>query len=281
MKNFDELTTHLRAQHICRRVAVVSPRDASTIEAVHRAAQEGFITPLMIEDDNLQTAAERAVTLVQEGQADMLMKGLIPSEIILKAILRYNGGLLPEGRLLTHVGCAHIPGHPKLLLYTDAAVIPFPTHEQRIEQVKYIIQLCHALGIEQPRVSLIHCSEEVDERHFPYTPGYREIVKMAQDGVFGPCLVDGPLDLKTSCSPESMQVKGIHSPIAGNADALIFPNIETGNVFHKAVTLFGHATLASILLGPTVPVVLPSRADTPETKFLSLALAATLGANPE
>lgn len=278
MKNFDELTAHLRAENICRRVAVVSPRDPSTIEAVRRASEQGFIKPVMIDDDDLQAAAQRAVVMAQTGQVDMLMKGLIHSETMLKAILRYNGGLLPKGRLLTHVGCTQIPGHPKLFLYTDAAVLPFPTHEQRIEQVRYIVDLCHALHIEQPKVALVHCSEDVDERHFPYTAGYREIVRMADEGAFGPCIVDGPLDLKTSCSAESMQLKGIHSPIAGDADALVFPNIEAGNVFHKSVTLFSHATLASILLGPTVPVVLPSRADTPETKFLSLALAAALSA---
>ncbi len=277
MKNFDELKNLLRAQNICRRVAVVSPRDPSTIEAVKRAAADGFIEPVMIEDDNLQSAAERAVTLAQNGEVDMLMKGLIPSEVLLKAILRYNGGLLPQGRLLTHVGCAQIPGHNHLLIYTDAAVIPFPTQEQRIDQVKYVIQLCRALGIDEPKVSLIHCSEEVDERHFPYTGGYPEIVKMAEQGEFGPCIVDGPLDVKTSCSPESMKLKGIPSPIAGMANALVFPNIEAGNAFHKTITLFAHAILSSILMGPTVPVVLPSRADSPETKYLSLALASALG----
>lgn len=279
MKNFDELKDFLREHRICRRVAIVSPRDPSTIQAVEQAASDGFIIPTLIEDDDLQQAAQRAVTMAQEGQVDMLMKGLIPSEVLLKAILRYNGGLLPKGQLLTHVGCAQIPGYDHLLIYSDAAVIPFPTHEQRIDQVRYVVRLCHALGMDYPRVSLIHCSEEVDERHFPYTGGYTEIVKMAEQGDFGRCIVGGPLDVKTSCSPESMKLKGIPSPIAGKANALIFPNIEAANSFHKTVTFFANATLASILMGPTVPVVLPSRADSPETKYLSLALATALSAS--
>ena len=275
-QNFNEVVTRLKRKDIRRRVAVVSPHDKSTIEAVKRASEDGFIEAVMINDDNLQAAAEQAVTMVQQGTADMIMKGLIPSEILLKAILRYNGGLLPEGHLLTHTACAHIPQHPKLLFYTDAAVIPFPTHEQRIQQVQYMTDLCHAMGIKTPKIALIHCSEEVDERHFPYTAGYTEIVERAKHGEFGQCVVDGPLDLKTSCSAESLKVKGIASPIAGDADVLIFPNIEAGNVFHKTITLFNNAKLASILLGTRVPVVLTSRADTTDTKYYSLAVAAAL-----
>lgn len=277
IKDFNEVTARLKSQGIRRRVAVVCPRDPYTIAAVERASKEGFIEPVMLTGDDLQAAAEQAVTLAQERKIDMIMKGLIPSEILLKAILRHNGGLLPEGNMLTHTACAQFAAYPKLLFYTDAAVIPFPTHEQRIQQVRYIVGLCHAMGIEEPKVSLIHCSEEVNERHFPYTPGYRKIVQMGQDGIFGRCLIDGPLDLKTSCSAESLRVKGIASPIAGDADALIFPNIESGNVFHKTITLFNNASLASLLLGPSVPVVLTSRADAPETKYYSLAVAAALG----
>lgn len=278
LRNFAEIVERLRSAGIKRRVAVVCPRDKATMDAIERASNEGFVEAEMIDNDNLQTAAETAVTMAQEGKVDMIMKGLIPSEILLKAILRFNGGLLPEGRMLTHTACAHFAQYHKLLFYTDAAVIPVPTHEQRVQQVRYMANLCHAMGIEEPRISLIHCSEEVDERHFPYTVGYREIVKMALKGEFGRCIVDGPLDLKTSCSAESLKVKGIESPIAGDADALVFPDIESGNVFHKTITLFNDAELASLLQGPRVPVVLTSRADAPETKYYSLAVAAALGA---
>lgn len=268
---------HLKNNGIKRRVVVVSPRDKSTQEAVSLAMTEGFIEPIVLADENLQAAAQLAVTLVQCGEADMIMKGLIPTETLLKAILRHNGGILPEGHLLTHIVCAHIPQYHKLLFYTDAAVIPFPTHEQRIRQVGYMADLCHAMGIEEPKIALVHCSEEVDERHFPYTAGYAEIAERGRQGEFGRCVVDGPLDLKTACSAESLNIKGIASPIAGNADALIFPNIEAGNVFHKSITLFNNAKLAGILMGASVPVVLTSRADTTETKYYSLATAAALG----
>ena len=276
-QDFDQVVMHLKSKCIKRRVAVVCPRDKSTQEAVERATRDGFIEAVMLDGDDLTSVAEQAVAMVQQGEADMIMKGLIPSEILLKAILRYNGGLLPEGHLLTHTACANIPQYPKLLFYSDAAVIPFPTHEQRIQQVSYVADLCRAMGVEEPKIALIHCSEEVDERHFPYTAGYTEIAERAKRGEFGRCVVDGPLDLKTSCSAESLKVKGIASPIAGDADALIFPNIEAGNVFHKSITLFNNAKLASILLGASVPVVLTSRADTADTKYYSLAAAAARG----
>ena len=277
MKDFGDLVERLRASRVRRRVAVVNPRDEATAEAVRRAEAEGFVDPVAIGGDDLQSAAERAVSLAQEGRVDMILKGLIPSETLLKAIIRHKGGLLPKGGLLTQIGCVRIPGYHKLLLYTDAAVIPFPTHEQRIQQVRYIAGVCHAMGIEEPRISLVHCSEEVDVRHFPYTGGYGDIVEMGRAGAFGRCIVGGPLDVKTSCSSESMLTKGIESPLGGDADAFVFPDIEAANTFHKAVTLFARAEVGSLLQGTEVPVVMPSRADNADNKFYGLALAATLG----
>lgn len=279
VKNLDEMVSRLRADRVCRRVAVVCPRDKSTLAAVERAAGAGFVEPIVIDHADPQRAAEEAVELAQRGEVDMLMKGLLPSEKLLRAILRHNGGLLPEGHVLTHTACAEIPAYGKLLFYTDAAVLPFPSHEQRVQQVRYMAALCRAMGVPEPRISLVHCSEEVDTRHFPYTGGYPDIAEMARRGDFGPCVVDGPLDLKTSLSAESMRVKGIDSPLGGEADALVFPDIEAANVFHKTITLFCGARPASLLQGPRVPVVLPSRADGPDTKFYSLALAAALGAS--
>ena len=280
LKDLDQLAELAKHNGVKYRVAVVNPNDPSTVEALQRAEADGFVEPVVVNDEsNPQAAAEAAVELVQQGKADVLMKGLIHSDTMLRAILRHNGGLLPKGNVLSHVACANVPGYDKLLLYTDAAVIPFPTHEQRVQQVGYLVRLCHALGKEEPRIALIHCVEEVNERHFPYTVGYREIVAMANEGHFGRCIVDGPLDLKTSCSPESMRIKGIDSPIGGEADGLVFPDIESGNVFHKSITLFGHATLACILQGAQVPVVLPSRADNADTKYYSLALSRLLAAN--
>ena len=261
IKNFEQLIENLSQRGEKKRIAVVCPRDRSTQEAVEKAAEQGFISPIFFEDND-------------PLEADILMKGLINSDVLLRAVLDKEEGILESGHVLTHVGCASIPTYPKLLFYTDAAVIPYPTQEQRVEQVRYTIALCRAFGIEKPRVSLIHCSEKVDGRHFPFTTGYADIIQKAAQGEFGACLIDGPLDLKTSCSSESLAVKGISSPVEGAADALIFPDIEAANLFHKTITLFARSSVACVLQGTRVPVVMPSRADSSEAKFYSIALAA-------
>ena len=293
IKNFDNLLAHLATIGQRRRVAVAFPHDASTQGAVVKALQAGFIDALLVGDrqqmgttfepysDHVSyieaaTPAEacaKAVQLAREGQADVLMKGLVNTDDLLRAVLSKTDGLLPPGHVLTHVTCAQIPGHEQLVFCTDVAVIPHPTADQRREQLKYLLGVCRTMGIEEPRVGLINCTEKVNEKHFPFTVEYKELIAEAQRGDFGPCVLDGPLDLKTCFSPEALRKKGIDSPLEGQADGIIFPDIQSGNVFYKTITCFCHAETAAMLCGPSVPVVLPSRGDSPENKFFSLALA--------
>ena len=224
--------------------------------------------------DDRDEAARISVKLVRDGGADILMKGLINTDNLLHVVLNKETGILPRGHVLTHITAARLPEYEKLLFFSDSAVIPYPTQDQRIQQIRYMLYVCRALGIEEPKISLIHCTEKVNEKYFPFTVGYREIVGMAERGEFGRCIIDGPLDLKTSVSPESMRIKGIKSPIGGDADALIFPDIEAANVFYKSITLFLGVETAGVLQGTMAPVVLPSRSDSKLCKFYSLALAA-------
>ena len=270
---FDELVDHLVATGVRRRVAVVCGRDESTSAAVARAHEAGFADPVFVDDDDVDIAAARAVALVREGQADVLMKGLLNTDNLVKAILNKETGILPRGQVLTHITCARLPQYDKLLFMTDVAVIPNPTSEQREQQLRYMLALCHKMGIAEPRVALINCSEKVNAKHFPVTVEYRELVEKSLKGDFGPCIVDGPLDLKTSLSSQALRKKGLTSPVEGMADGLIFPDIQAGNVFYKSITLFCQAQTAAILQGPQVPVVLTSRADSVDSKFYSLALA--------
>lgn len=291
LKDFNELLSRLEATHLRRRVAVVCPDDESTIVSVSDALQHGIIDATLVcthpaderllryadqvtvlQAASMPEAAAKGVAMVRQGEADILMKGLINSDVLLHAILNRETGILPRGRVLTHLAVAIMANYPKPLFYTDAAVIPYPTQQQRQAQVAYMADFCRRLGISEPRISLVHCSEKVDGKYFPYTTGYQEIKDMASSGAFGPCIVDGPLDLKTSCSAESMSTKGITSPIGGQADVLIFPDIEAANIFHKAITLFCNAEIACLLQGTDVPVVMPSRSDSARTKLLSLAV---------
>lgn len=296
IKTFEDLIALLVARGNRKRVAVVNGTDNHTQRAVEMALDEGIADFIFVggretisrnqtfdhftnhityvDADDADQAARHAVKLVRDGFADILMKGRINTDNLLHAVLNKDDGMLPQGNVLTQITLAEIPGYPRMILFSDAAVIPYPTQQQRIAQVRYAINAWHTIGVEVPRISLIHCSEKVDERHFPFTAHYAEIIDMARKGEFGPCIVDGPLDLSTSCSPEALMTKGIKSPIEGKADALILPDIEVGNVLHKSLTLFAHARTASVLQGAMAPVVLPSRGDSAEGKFLSIALAA-------
>ena len=243
IKNLNDMIVFLQQRGDKKRVAVVCANDASTRYAVEKAQEMGFIEPIYVDGDDKEECARRAVALCKSGEADILMKGLVNTDIILRAILDRETGILRPGHVLTHIAMAEIPKYEKLLFFTDAAVIPVPTEAQRRQQIHYVNYVCHALGIEEPRISLIHCAEKVSAKVFPYTVDYLEIIAEAQTGKFG-------------------------------RDALIFPDIVAGNVFYKTLTLFGYAKTAGVLQGTQCCCVLPSRADSPESKYYSLALAA-------
>lgn len=294
IKNFEELTNYLKSLNRRKRIVVVCSNDSHTEYAITRSLEEGiaefiligdsailekfpdlkkyseYVTTIHMEDPD--EAAREAVQLIRRGEADILMKGIINTDNLLRAILDKENGLLPKGKVLTHLAVMEIPTYHKLLFFSDAAVIPRPTLQQRIEMVIYAINTCRKFGIEQPRVALTHCTEKVSPK-FPHSLDYVNIVELAEAGEFGNAIVDGPLDVRTSCEQESGSIKGIVSPIDGQADVLIFPNIESGNTFYKSVSLFANAEMAGILQGPICPVVLPSRSDSGLSKYYSIAMA--------
>ena len=295
IRSFSDLCAHLARQGRRYRLAVVCGADDSTAQAVMRAVDSGFAEAYFVgrtaevkqqacvaaaptewvhyvDADTDEEAAAAAVRMVGKGEADVLMKGLIHTDTLLRAVLHKEWGILPRGRVLTHIAVAQMESYHKLLFFTDAAVIPYPTQEQRLQQVEYLAQMLHAFGIEEPRISLIHCAETVSPK-FPHTEGYGEICRRAAAGEWGRLVVDGPLDLRTSCDPLTLHVKGIHSPVGGDADALVLPDLETGNLLYKALPLFAAARVAGMLQGTLAPVVLPSRGDSADAKYDSLALA--------
>ena len=294
IKSFDELTDHLKSLKRRKRIAVVCANDPNTEYAIERALNEEIAEFLMIGDssilnkylslknypghvqtihiENPDEAAREAVKIIREGGADILMKGIINTDNLLHAILDKEKGLLPKGKILTHLSVIQIPTYNKLLFFSDAAVIPRPTLQQRIEMIWYAIHTCHSFGIEQPRIALIHFSEKVSVK-FPTSLDYVNIVELAEAGEFGDVIIDGPLDVRTACEKASGDIKGIVSPINGETDVLIFPNIESANTFYKSVSLFSKAETAGLLQGPDCPVVLPSRSDSGLSKYYSIAMA--------
>ncbi len=278
------------------RVAVVWPSDESTREALALALADDLVEVIatgatslvaadlslkpyahrmrIIESDNPDEAALKAVALVNDGEADVVMKGMINTDNLLRCVVNKERGIMPKGSVLTHITCAHIPAYERLLIFTDPAVLPYPTDAQREAQLRYVLDVARKLGVRVPKVALVHCSEKVDARHFPYTEHYQQLCQMAREGAFGPCVVDGPSDVKVACSKAAMEKKHLSSPLQGASDALIFPDIVSANSFYKTITLWADATTAAIAVGAKVPIVVTSRGDKPINKYLSLLLAA-------
>ena len=297
IQNFDDLLACLSSMRNRKRVAMACPADSHTRYVVERGLKEGFADFMLVcageckpEFDSLKEqypdrvevlveptpddAARKAVALAHCGATDVLMKGTINTDNLLHAVLDKERGLLRPGSILSHVTATHIPAYGKFVVFADAAVIPRPTLEQYDAILGYAVGISRRLGVACPRVALINFTEKVSEK-FPHTLYYMELRQRAAEGRYGDVLVDGPMDVKTALDTESGQIKGISSPVTGNADVLIFPNIESGNVFYKTLTLFAGAETAGMLCGTTVPVVVASRADSCESKFYSLAMACT------
>ena len=285
-----------------RRVAVAAGHDENTIEAAARAAGDGIAKVILVGDavriealckeleldmgvftviDERDEAAAgaKARDMVREGAADVLMKGLIGTDKYMHLILDKDRGLLPRGAVLTHVTVLDVPAyqrtHGKLLIVSDVAIIPAPDLPTKVKIVGYAVDAAHSFGIEKPRVALLAANEKVSDK-MPATMDAAIIAKMAERGQIKDAIVDGPLALDVALSREACEIKGLVSTVDGDADVLIFPNIETGNVFYKAATVLGGASLAAVVVGTSAPCILTSRADSEESKFFSIALGCRL-----
>ncbi|MBE6201290.1 MAG: phosphate butyryltransferase [Rikenellaceae bacterium] len=217
-------------------------------------------------------AVEIAVKAVHNGEYDVLMKGVVPTDKYMRGILNKEWGLLPPKKTLSHITVLEVPAYHKLLTVSDVAVIPQPEFAQKKDIANYLVSTAKTLGIERPKVALIAPSEQV----LPKVPSSAEaalLAVMGQRGQLGKADFDGPLALDVAIDPESVKIKKLSGPVAGDADCLLFPNIESGNVFFKACSKFGGAELAAMVAGTTAPCVLTSRGDSTKTKLYSIALA--------
>ena len=226
---------------------------------------------IIAESDDVK-AVEIAVKAVHNGEYDVLMKGVVPTDKYMRGILNKEWGLLPAGTTLSHITVLQIPAYHKLLIVSDVAVLPLPSLEQKKQIAKYLVQTANTLGIEEPKVALLAPSEQLLPKVVSSVEA-AALSEMGQNGELAKALFQGPLALDVAIDPESVKIKKLTGPVAGDADCLLFPNIESGNVFFKACTMFGGAELAAMVAGPTAPCVLTSRGDTALTKKYSIALA--------
>lgn len=292
IKNFDELLEVVKNRPKMK-LSVAAAQDEEVLIAVDSARKLGIIDAVLVGDrekieaiaktisiditkyeivdeKNLKEAARRAVSLVSEGKADYLMKGLIGTADLLRAVLDKEIGLRTKS-LLSHVMVYSVAAYHKLLFLTDGGMVTYPDLAQKIQLVNNAVKVAAALGVDPIHVAPL-CAVEVINPDMQATLDAAALSKMNQRGQIKGCIIDGPLALDNAISKEAAMHKGIKSPVAGEADIFLVPNIEAGNLMGKSMTYFGNAKSAGVIMGAKCPIVLVSRADTHESKLYSIAL---------
>ncbi|MGB4654514.1 MAG: phosphate acyltransferase [Bacteroidales bacterium] len=281
-----------------KRLSVAFANDEHTIEAAYNAVELGLVSAVLtgnksvieeicskhnmdaskfeiLDEPNDVKAANLAVKVINDGKADVLMKGSLSTDKYMRAILNKVTGLIDEKAILSHVTVMEYPNYPRLLTIGDVAVIPLPDLKQKIKIIDYLVNVSKTLGVETPKVAAIAATEQMLAA-MPACVEGAILAKMSDRGQIKGCIVDGPLALDTAIDPESVAIKKVKGEVAGQADCLLFPNIETGNAFFKSGTKLGGAELAAYVAGARVPCVLTSRGDSALTKTYSIALAALM-----
>lgn len=275
-------------------VSVVRADEVETLTAVRESVEGGMTDCVLVGPENgIRKAAEEAgfdlsgirivhaeddkesagkgVELVRAGEAQVLMKGLVATSTFLKAILDKDHGLRGDG-LLSHVAAFDVPSYDKLLVVTDAAMNIAPDFDQKKEILKNAVIVAKALGVEVPKCTYV-CAKEVPYEKMPCTMEAAEMKKLAETGEFGDILFDAPLAMDLAVSPVAVKIKKIESPVAGDADLVLLPDIEAANVLYKTLIFLAGAELGAVVMGAKNPVVLTSRADSAESKLCSIVLS--------
>ena len=225
----------------------------------------------IIDTEGEEKASTVAVELAKSSKVAALMKGYVHTDALMKAVLNRRNGLL-IGRRLSHVFHMTVPNSERVLMITDGAINVAPNTTTKIDIINNAVQLSHALGNTMPRVAMLSGTETVIES-MPSSVDAAEVVKLANNGAVTGAIVDGPFAFDNAISSEAAKIKGITSPVAGKADILIVPNIETGNGLFKMMVYFMSGLAAGVVMGAKVPIVLTSRADPPEARFAATAIA--------
>jgi len=280
-----------------KRLAVAAADDRAVLDAVHKAMNENIIIPVLVGDQQkiaglagelgLDTAdidihhepdpakaSKKAVALIRQGKADILMKGLVSTAPLLKAVLDKENGLR-RGGTLSHFALVESPYYHKLFGVTDAAMNIAPEFEEKVDMINNAVDVFHGLGLPKPKVAVLGPLEVVNPK-IDSTAHAAMLAKMNDRGQLKNCIVDGPFAIDNAVSKEAAEHKKIYSAVAGDADILMTPELNSGNVLYKALMFLGGSTSAAVIMGARVPIVLTSRADTEKSKMMSIALAAAM-----
>ncbi|MGQ1889715.1 bifunctional enoyl-CoA hydratase/phosphate acetyltransferase [Thermophagus sp. OGC60D27] len=295
LKQLSDLQKLIDPSKPAKKLVLAVSQDIFSLNALHKAYKAGFIEPVLIgnreetyhiidekeydfgdslfvEEDDPEKCVERAVRMVHNGEADILMKGKVPTPVLLRGVLNKEWGLR-SGRLLSHLAFFEVSTYHKLIAVTDVAMNIAPNLQDKIAILENSVSYLNQLGLERPKVAVLGAIEMVNES-MQATTDAALLSKMNQRDQIRNCIVDGPLAFDNAVSFESAHHKNIKSEVAGDTDLLLMPDIEVGNVLYKSLVFFAHAKVASIILGASAPIVLTSRSDSEESKFYSILLAA-------
>ncbi|EEG90240.1 phosphate butyryltransferase [Coprococcus comes ATCC 27758] len=297
-KSFEELISKAnQIQKTLKKVSVSNAQDEPVLQAVKAAKEQNIATAILVGDEakireiaasidmdltdfeiinepDTEAAALKAVELVHNGKADILLKGLLETKTFLKSVLNKEVGLR-TGKMLSHVCVFEIEGINRLLFFTDVAFNTYPTLADKVNIINNAVEVAHACGIECPKVAPLCAVETVNPKMQP-TVDADNLTKMYEGGDFKGCQIYGPLSMDLAIDPEAAVHKGVTNPVAGHADILLFPNIDAGNITYKILVRTAKVKIGNVLVGTSAPVVLTSRSDDFQTKLNSIALATVI-----
>lgn len=302
LKDFTDLISKVRSSNITKKLIAVSADDAHTLEAVMQATKDGIVEPSFIgdaeairatlkelgedsslypvyEEADFDKAAELGVRLIREGKGDFLMKGRLETSQILRAVVNEDHGL-GTGGVMSHVAVNDVPAYHKFLITTDGGMNVAPNFNMKLGILVNAVNMLRALGYENPKVAVLANSEKVDPK-IPESVEAGKLKEMYVRGEIRNCIVEGPVALDIALVKAHAEVKHFESPVAGDADIILSPNIFTSNTLGKSLTEMAGAKMAGLIVGAKVPIILTSRGSSSEEKYNSIVLAAAVVAGSE
>ncbi len=293
--NFEALINMVKTNSVRKKMAVAVAEDHHTLEAVVDAAKNGIIDPILVgnkakilsilkeineevDEENIydapneEEACKLAVSLVRNGKANFLMKGKVDTKVILKAVVDKEDGL-GTGRTMSHFTINQVPTYHKLLVNVDGGMVTYPTLEQKKDIIENTVEILLNIGYENPKVGVLACVEKINPK-MPETVEADQLKQLNLSGEIKNCIIEGPISYDCAVDKEVAELKGYVSPVAGDVDVVVAPNIHAGNILGKCLTSTAGGKMAGFIVGAKCPVVLTSRASSAEEKYLSIVVSA-------
>ena len=294
IKNFEQLKEMLKAMPVKRKVAVVPAQDEHTLEAISHAYRDGMVEPVLIGDEpkireilaqigtdadkmtiihveDPTEAIQKAADMARDGEVDCIMKGKTETGALMKVLVNRERGIR-KNDTMSLLAFMESPNYHKVFAITDVGLLTYPSKDQKKAAIQNAAEAFHALGVEQPKVAILAAVEKVN----PKMKETVEATEIKEEGVEG-CIIEGPISYDLAMDPASAPIKGYVSPVAGDADLLVVPDIVSGNIAAKTITVIGGGRTGGVVLGAKVPVLLVSRAASADDKYMSIVIAALVG----